>query len=401
MKKATVILILLFTFMNIFNQIQKKTYVEIPFKVGLNPYNAIFQDHNRIAMYTNLKSGEYVFRVKGSSTKLAYIIYAVLFIVLLTGYIYWRTNRLKKEKMALEKQVNDKTEKLNELNTLFEEQNEELMQQKEKQKTTLENLQKTQEQLIESEKMAALGGLVAGVAHEINTPVGIGVTAISNLMEEVQKMAELYKKDELSRKVFKEFLQSSYDASKLIHKNLERTASLIQSFKQVSADQVSEKQRVFNLKSYFDDIIRSLSPKFKHKEITFHIECDDELEVNSFPGTYSQIFTNLLLNTFTHGFYESEKGTVTISAMKDKNLIKFEYLDDGIGISRKDLPHIFEPFYTSDQHRGTGLGLNIVHNLVKQKLHGNISCESEPGKGVLFRIEIPALLKIQTHGEQS
>ena len=155
------------------------------------------------------------------------------------------------------------------------------------------------------------------------------------------------------------------------------------------------------LESYFKDIIRSLSPKFKHKDITFQIECDDELEVDSFPGAFSQIFTNLLLNSFSHGFKEREKGIVTISAVEKNNMLKLEYRDDGAGINRNDLPHIFEPFYTSDQDRGTGLGLNIVNNLVKQKLNGNISCESEPGKGVIFKIEIPVILKIQTHGEQS
>jgi signal transduction histidine kinase len=295
--------------------------------------------------------------------------------------------------------VNKRTEELSEVNTLLEKQNEELIRQKEELQSTLEYLQKTQEQLIESERMAALGGLVAGVAHEIITPVGIGVTAISNLLEEVQKMAELYKKDEISRKDFKEFIQSTHDAGNLIQKNLERTASLIQSFKQVSVDQVSEQQRVFKIKSYFDDIIRSLSPKFKHKDITFRIDCDERLEVNSFPGTYAQIFTNLLLNTFTHGFHNREKGTVAIKAIQNNNMLMIEYRDDGIGINGKDLPHIFEPFYTSDQRKGTGLGLNIVHNLVNQKLQGNISCESEPGKGVIFRIEIPEKLKIQTHGQ--
>jgi signal transduction histidine kinase len=331
----------------------------------------------------------------------SYVIYAGLLMLLLTGYLYWRKNVLRKEKIVLEKQVKDKNEKLNELNTLLQEMNEELKLKKDEMGTILENLHKTREQLVESEKMAALGGLVAGIAHEINTPVGIGVTAISSFMEEVQKIAELYKNDELNRTAFKEFLQSSYDASKLIRKNLERTASLIQSFKQVSVDQISEQPRKFNLESYFKDIIRSLSPKFKHKDIAFHIECDGELEVDSFPGAFSQIFTNLLLNSFAHGFNEREKGTVTISAIKSKGLLKLEYRDDGEGINKKDLPHIFEPFYTSGQNRGTGLGMNIVHNLVIQKLNGNISCESEPGKGVIFRIEIPVKLKIQTHGEQS
>ncbi|MBN1790398.1 MAG: hypothetical protein JW830_07880 [Bacteroidales bacterium] len=366
---------------------------------------------NRMATYTNLNPGQYVFRVRGSNndgiwneegtsirifihppfwkTAIAYIVYAVLFLLMLRGYIFWRMQRIRKEKEILEKQVNDRTEEIQEVNTLLEEQKEELMQQKEELQTTLENLQKTQEQLIESEKLSALGGLVAGVAHEINTPVGIGVTAVSNLQEEIKEMAVMYKKDEISRKDFKEFLESANDSASLIHKNLERTALLIQSFKQVSVDQVSEQQRSFNFKSYLGDIIRSLSPKFKHKDITFNLYCDEELLLNSYPGAYAQVFTNLLLNTFTHGFHDRQQGTVTITAKQKERRLEIEYRDDGNGISSTDLPHIFEPFYTSDQHKGTGLGLNIVYNIVKQKLHGSISCKSNPGKGVLFMIELP------------
>jgi signal transduction histidine kinase/ligand-binding sensor domain-containing protein len=346
---------------------------------------------NRIATYTNLNPGKYVFRLMGSNnhgtwnkegtsidiiinppfwkTTWAYIAYGILLILMLRGYIYWRTRRLRKEKIMLEKQVNERTEEL---------------------QTTLESLQKTQEQLIESEKMAALGSLVAGVAHEVNTPVGIGITAVTSLMDEVQKMAELYKKEALNRGDFKEFLQSSYEAGMLIQKNLERTASLIQSFKQVSVDQVSEQLRKFGLKDYLFDILSSLQPKFKHKKIDFNVECKDNLELNSYPGVYAQIFTNLLLNSLQHGFHERETGTITIKADMINQLLKIIYTDDGTGISSKDLPHIFEPFYTSDQRRGAGLGLNIVYNLVRQKLHGSISCKSEPGKGVLFNMEMPA-----------
>jgi signal transduction histidine kinase/ligand-binding sensor domain-containing protein len=361
---------------------------------------------NRIATYTNLNPGTYTFMLKGSNsdgiwnvegklinivinppfwrTKMAYIVYGVLFLLLLRVYIFWRTRRLRKEKIVLEKQVSERTQKILE-------QKEELLQQKEVLQSTLENLQKTQEQLVESEKMAALGGLVAGVAHEINTPVGIGITAISNLMDEVQKMVELYKKDEISRKDFKEFLQTSYDAGVLIQKNLERTASLIQSFKQLSVDQVSEQQRVFGFRDYLYDILTSLQPKFKQKKIEFKIECDDKLELISFPGVYAQIFTNLLLNSLQHGFHDRERGTIAITVDMDNGLLKILYRDDGTGISKKDLPHIFEPFYTSDQRRGTGLGLNIVYNLIKQKLHGSISCESEQEKGALFLIEVPLI----------
>ncbi len=274
------------------------------------------------------------------------------------------------------------------INTLLEEQKEELFRQREELKATLEDLHRTQKQLIESEKMAALGGLVAGVAHEINTPVGIGITAITTLMDDVEKIMGLYERDEISRKDFREFLQSARDAGSLIQKNLERTASLIQSFKQVSADQVSEQQRVFVFRNYLNDILSSLQPKFKNKDIQFTIECSDTLKLNSYPGIYAQIFTNLLLNSLQHGFAEKDKGTITIKANKDNELLKIQYSDDGAGISKNDLPHIFEPFYTSDQHRGTGLGLNIIYNLIRQRLNGTIACESEQGEGVLFKIEV-------------
>jgi len=300
------------------------------------------------------------------------------------------TAALDERRILLEKQSKE-----------LKEHQDELLKQKEELQSTLENLLKTQEQLVESEKMAAIGGLVAGVAHEINTPVGIGITAISSLQDDIQRMAGMYEKEEISRKDFKEFLQSSDDVSKLIQKNLERTASLVQSFKQVSTDQVTEQQRVFELKEYLNDILVSLQPKFRGKKIDFNIDCDEKLKLNSYPGVYAQIFTNLLLNSLQHGFSEKITGTIGIKADINKELLKIQYNDDGAGISKKDLPHIFEPFYTSDQQHGSGLGLNIVYNLVKQKLHGTITCESEPRKGVIFRIEIPVMLKIQTHGEQS
>ncbi len=378
--------------------------------------------------YTNLPEGRYVFRVKARNvfdtvsdeaqyaftilppwyrTILAYSGFTLAAILLVYFIVRFSIRRLKASNLQLEKTVKERTREITLKNALLEEQNEEILtinetlnHQKEKLKTALDNLCAAQAQLVESEKMAALGGLVAGVAHEINTPVGIGVTAASSLQEEIQKMAALYKNDEINRKDFQEFLESVDCAALLIQKNLERTASLIQSFKQVSVDQTSEQQRVFNLKSYLEDIIRSLSPKFKEKEISFHIRCDESLELNSFPGAYAQIFTNLLLNSFTHGFNEKPKGTITIQVTQNDNLLKIDYHDDGAGISKNDLPHIFEPFFTTDQRRGTGLGLNILYNLIKQKLHGSVSCISTPGEGARFIIELPVKMKIQTHGKE-
>lgn len=359
---------------------------------------------NRIAAYTNLSPGTYTFRVKGTNnngiwneegasirivinppfwkTAWAYVSYGMAALLLIWGIISWRTKSLTKEKAILEHQVAERTQKI-------EMQNEELMQQKEELQSTLENLKKTQDQLIESEKMAAVGGLVAGVAHEINTPIGIGITAITNLMEEVEKMALLYDRDEISRSDFRNFLQSTREVASLTQKNLERTAALVQSLKQVSVDQVTEQKRIFALKEYLHDILISLKPKFSGKEITFVIECDEELTLNSYPGVYAQIFTNLLINSVQHGFNGRSKGKVTVKACIQNDLLGILYSDDGNGIGSEDLPHIFEPFYTSEKHRGTGLGLHIVYNLIRQKLQGNIACESEPGQGVLFTLTLP------------
>jgi signal transduction histidine kinase len=266
---------------------------------------------------------------------------------------------------------------------------EELLSQKEELQATLDNLKKTQEQLIESEKMAAIGGLVAGVAHEINTPIGIGITAISSLQDDIHRIAGMYEKEEINREDFKEFIMTSEDVSGLIKKNLERTASIIQSFKQLSADQASEQMRMFGFKDYLNDILISLRPKFREKKIDFRIECDEELQLNSYPGVYAQIFTNLLINSLDHGFHKRNGGSIGIRVEFNANRMKILYSDDGVGISGKDLPHIFEPFYTTDQQRGTGLGLNIIYSLVRQKLQGTITCESQPGKGVLFVMEVP------------
>ncbi len=330
---------------------------------------------------------------KNKVIQLIVIIGLALVLLLAMGLItlyYYSLKRARKLSAALD----ERRILLENQSAELKERQKELSQQKEELQSTLENLQKTQEQLIESEKMAAIGSLVSGVAHEINTPVGIGITAISSLQDDIQRIAGLYETDKISREDFKRFIQSSQDVANLVHKNLERAASLIQSFKQVSTDQVTEHQRVFAFKEYLNDILLSLRPKFTEKNIKFKIECDNTLEVNSFPGVYAQIFTNLVLNSLQHGFHKKDTGTIGIKAELSKDLLRIQYSDDGAGISTKDLPHIFEPFYTSDQHRGTGLGLNIIYNLVKQKLQGTITCESEQGEGVLFKIEVPVNIEL-------
>jgi len=367
----------------------------------------------RTAHYTNLDPGEYVFKVKGSNndgywneegasmeikinppwwrTVLAYVVYFLIIIVSILGYVRWRTWKLRREKKLLEDQVNERTAELKDANTLLEEQKEEVEQQREELQITLDQLKETQVQLIQSEKLAALGGLVAGVAHEINTPVSIGLTAASSLEEETRKMADLYKEDKISRADFKDYLNTANQSAKLILSNMERTADMVQSFKQVSADQSTEQQRKFLLKSYTEDVIRSLYPKLKDREISIDLDIDEKLELDSFPGAFSQIITNLVLNSLDHGFEVDDKGNIEITTKLDNNILKLDYTDNGKGIPEENLSKIFEPFFTTNKKIGTGLGMHIVYNLVTQKLNGTIECSSEPGKGTSFRLKIPAV----------
>ncbi len=285
-------------------------------------------------------------------------------------------------KRFLDQKVQERTEEVMS-------QKKELEHQKEELQITLDNLKQTQNQLIQSEKMAALGGLVAGVAHEINTPVGISLTAASSLTEDTRKMAELYKQNKISRADFKDYMNTANQTAKLIQSNMERTALMIQSFKQVSVDQSTVQQRKFKLKAYTEDVIRSLYPKLKNRKISIGLDIDKDIELDSFPGAFSQIITNLVLNSLTHGFDEKDKGMIKIIANLDKSGLKLEYTDTGKGIPKENLDKIFEPFFTTSKKRGTGLGLNIVYNLVSQKLNGTIECHSELEKGVKFIIKIP------------
>ena len=285
--------------------------------------------------------------------------------------------------------VNEQSEEIQEKNRALEYQKEQIEFQRDELTQTLENLKRTQYQLIESEKMSALGTLVAGIAHEINTPVGIGVTAVSNLIDKTNQVADLYHRNGISRNDFKEYLTCTNNCATLIQKNLERTASLVQSFKQVSVDQSSEKQREFIMKSYLEDVVQSLSPKINGMDVKIDIECDEELTLNSYPGTFAQIFTNLILNTIIHGFDEKGKGEIFIKAAKKNGDFEIQYQDDGKGIPTEILPKIFDPFITSDHSKGTGLGLYILNNLVTQKLGGTVICESRAGEGTMFYINIP------------
>ncbi|MBU2627449.1 MAG: response regulator [Proteobacteria bacterium] len=255
---------------------------------------------------------------------------------------------------------------------------------------SLEILERTRDQLVQSEKMAALGELVAGVAHEINTPVGVGVTAASFLDGKTSDFKKIYASGELKRSDLENYLQIVEEVSNSILINMERAAELISSFKQVAVDQSSENRRRFNLKEYINEILLSLRPRYKKTSHIIEVNCDDTIELNSFPGAFSQIMNNMIMNSLVHGFEKIEKGIIQIDLSRKAETILFVYKDNGNGMTQEQKEKVFDPFFTTMRGKGgTGLGMSIVFNLVTQTLKGSIECESSPGKGVIFTMKFP------------
>lgn len=268
--------------------------------------------------------------------------------------------------------------------------NQQLQAMNEELSNTLNQLQKAQMQMIQSEKMAALGNLVAGMAHEINTPVGIGVTASSHLAQITEEFFRCYEKGNLTRENLLDYITDTREAAKIVLTNLERAASLTRSLKQVSADQASEKKRVFNVKNYINEVLLSLQPKLKKTKHGVIIHCEETLEINALSGAISQIITNLIMNSLLHAYDHDDVGEMTIEFVKNENQLVLIYSDDGKGMDTITRSKIFDPFFTTARNTGgTGLGLYILYNIVSQQLGGTIECKSELGKGATFTIQFP------------
>ena len=295
-----------------------------------------------------------------------------------------RNNRLYKE--GLEIEVEKRTKELFDLNKDLEKR---VAARTSELEQTIKMIKETQEKLVQSEKMAALGGLVAGVAHEINTPVGVGITAASHMETATREFERLFETEKMKKSDLQNFLNTAKEASRILLTNLTRAAQLIQGFKQVSVDQNTGGKRVIDFKEYIDKILMSLHPKIKATKHEINVDCPDELSIDTFPGAVSQIFTNFIVNSLTHGFEEDEAATISIQVIEKRDFIHILYSDNGKGIDSAHIKHVFDPFFTTKRASGgTGLGLNIVYNLVTQKLGGQISCESTPGQGTTFRFSI-------------
>ncbi|MFL0801989.1 MAG: hypothetical protein K6L80_16190 [Agarilytica sp.] len=255
---------------------------------------------------------------------------------------------------------------------------------------SLDNLRLTQEQLIESEKMASLGSLVAGVAHEINTPVGISLTGITHFQFMLDKINKQYKAEDLDEAQFEKFITDALEIARSINISLERAAKLVNSFKRVAVDQSHEQLHTFNFKEYLDEVLLSLQSKIKGTRVRVELECDPTIKLTNYPGSWSQIITNFITNSLTHGYAAHQDGTIHIRANIEEGMLLFVYHDDGNGIPDEIKTKVFDPFYTTNRENGgSGLGLNIVYNLVTQQMGGTITLESNEGAGVIFTILIP------------
>ncbi|NGZ06976.1 MAG: HAMP domain-containing histidine kinase [Magnetococcales bacterium] len=257
--------------------------------------------------------------------------------------------------------------------------------------SSLTMLKRTQSQLLTSEKMAALGGLVAGVAHEINTPVGIGVTAASFLENRTQSCQTRYQDGTLTRADLEGYFQDARESSVMILANLTRAADLVRSFKQVAVDTSSEASRLFDFHTVIQQILQSLHPRLKKMSHRVVVSCPEGLVYFGRPDIFSQIITNFVLNSLLHGLEDHRPGEMKIDLYAEGERIVLRYADNGRGMGDEELARIFEPFFTTARHKGgSGLGMHIVFNLVTATLDGTIHCESTPGQGTVFVIEFPA-----------
>ena len=255
---------------------------------------------------------------------------------------------------------------------------------------SLDKLPRTQKEMLHSAKMAALGDLVAGVAHEVNTPIGVCVTASSFLAERTRQLRELYEKGEMKRSDLEKYLALAEESSVSVLTNLERAAELVQSFKKVAADQSSEEKRSFEFRSYLEQILVSLRPQFKRTPHTVSVDCPADLYMDSYPGALMQIMTNLVMNSLIHGFADGRPGEICIKAEPVGDDVVLSYRDNGLGMDKEQKERIFDPFYTTKRGSGgTGLGMNIVYNLVTQTLKGSILLETAPGQGAVFLLNLP------------
>lgn len=304
-------------------------------------------------------------------------------------------DELAKLNEELESKVEKRTELLNDTNYRLKLsmhnlklKGEELEDTNDELQATIQNLRETQSKLIESEKMAALGRLLSGLAHEMNTPVGIGITLTSFIMSEAERLQGMSKENVLTRQSLNHYLDSTVESAKILLRNLESASDMIEEFKHIAKDQNVKELKKFYLKDTLENILFSINPKFENTSFNVSLDCPDSIEMYGYPGMLYQVMTNLIINALIHGFRDQVQGEIQIHVKRIFDNVSIIVEDNGIGISEEDQPKVFEPFYTTKRGERTGLGLNIVYNIITSIMGGSIELES--GEGVTrFKILIP------------
>ncbi|WP_416307601.1 ATP-binding protein [Neptunicella sp. SCSIO 80796] len=280
--------------------------------------------------------------------------------------------KLRKSNQELEKKVSQRTESLS---------------------NSLNDLKAMQQNLIESEKMAALGRLVAGISHEVNTPIGVAVTGNSHCQYVLEKLRSEFEHNTLTRTRMLNLLNELSETMELIHSNIHRAASLIHNFKQTAVDQNVVEIVDFELRSYIEVVLSSLNPILKPRAVNIDYQAGENISMRSYPGAIAQIMTNLVNNACTHAFDGDENNKITLSLVSDNTQVKLQFADNGCGMDKQTLLHIFEPFFTTNRSGGgSGLGMAIIFNLVKSRLKGDINVKSTPRKGTVITLALPLVV---------
>lgn len=286
-------------------------------------------------------------------------------------------NEIRRLNAELEERVRNRTQKLEQTNAELAE--------------ALASMRAMQGELIRSEKMAALGSLVAGVAHELNTPIGNSVTVASTLMEQTEAVLEEERSGKLRKSLFERYLENTTQGTQLLLHTLRRASELISSFKQVAVDQSSDQRRRFDLKNVLQEVSATLAPTYKHTPYRLELHLAPGLELDSYPGPIGQVITNFVTNSLTHAFEDRDHGTMLLSTRRvDDGHVEIVFSDDGIGIPEANQKRVFDPFFTTKLGQGgSGLGMNIVYNLVTSLLGGSIVLQSKPGQGTTLTVTLP------------
>lgn len=265
----------------------------------------------------------------------------------------------------------------------------------------LASVRAMQTELVRSEKLAALGSLVAGVAHELNTPIGNSVTVGSTLQYQVADLAQAFEKGELRRSTLQYFLENAQRGTDILMRALTRASELIRSFKRVAVDQSSDQRRVFDLQTTLREVCLTLEPMYKNTPYTLTLALPDRVEMDSFPGALGQLVTNFVSNALQHGFEGRERGQMHVRAVASgADRVTLQFSDDGIGMTEDTRNRVFDPFFTTKLGQGgSGLGMNIVYNIVHDVLGGSIEIASSPDAGTLITVQLPVCAPQSATGE--